>query len=66
MASFTISPQLKGKKILPDKLFSFSLRFVPSINRQQKVLNVHLPEGLLEVYTEEANTLADDDDTETE
>ena len=39
---------------------------VPSINRQQKVLNVHLPEGLLEVYTEQGNTLADDDDTETE
>ena len=31
MASFTISPQLKGKKILPDKLFSFSLRFVLGI-----------------------------------
>jgi hypothetical protein len=28
MASFTISPPLKSKKMLPDKLFSFSLHFV--------------------------------------
>jgi len=31
MASFTISPPLKSKKMLPDKLSSFSLRFVLGI-----------------------------------
>nr|WP_310586472.1 ribosome maturation factor RimM [Runella sp.] len=37
---------------------------VPGINRQQKVLNVRLPEGLLDVYLEEGTAAADDDDTE--
>ncbi len=39
---------------------------VPSINREQKILNVRLPEGLLDVYIEEADSAADDADTETE
>jgi 16S rRNA processing protein RimM len=37
---------------------------VPSINREQKILNVRLPEGLLDVYMEDADTAADDADTE--
>jgi 16S rRNA processing protein RimM len=39
---------------------------VPGINRQQKVLNVRLPEGLLDVYIEDANVPADDADNDSE
>ena len=39
---------------------------IKGVNRQEKVMNVSLPEGLVDVYTEGMNAVADDDDSEIE
>lgn len=39
---------------------------IEGVNRQEKVLKVTLPEGLVEVYTEGASDVADDEDSEDE
>lgn len=55
-----IAMDYKGQEVL----IPVNDTIVPSIDRQGKILHVRLPEGLIDVYLENADTPADDLDTD--
>jgi len=55
-----ISMDYRGQEVL----IPVNDTIVPSIDRQLKILHVRLPEGLVDVYLENSESLADDLDSE--
>jgi 16S rRNA processing protein RimM len=57
-----IAMEFQGQEVL----IPVNDAMIQGVNRPEKTLNVTLPEGLVEVYTEGTNAVADDEDSELE